>query len=425
MTDQPNETFCPLYREAIASKPNQRLSTGHSGLRFDKFGQAWRWKRDKLGKIEKPQVPEFDKGAGVKKDGANQWLNSFASDQLGHGDKEQLAEACHRQRELIKSLGGRVMYITNESRFVTGMGRQHPLEIGFSWHHTLGTPFLSATGLKGMFRSWFCEENGHWDNSDSRRQPKWIANDKEKEDDLHRVFGDQSKIGDLIFFDVLPLAPVQLVAEIMTPHYGPYYQDGKVPGDWHSPIPITYLAVETGMSWQYGIAPRKPGAMTEELEYLVKCLNEGLTWLGVGAKTSIGMGRFVEDAATQCKIIEREQRHDEDRIKQLELANETAAFNASLEQNSQELRELKTAERDENWQRSAADTNMTLALSQFAEKHSKLPQDCLEWLKEFFESIPNYKGVWNAPDTKTGKKTDKDKYSKSIRELVKKLNPDL
>lgn len=69
---------------------------------------------------------------------------------------------------------------------------------------------------------------------------------------------------------------------------------------------------------------------------------------------------------------------------------------------------------------------MTLALHKFADENPSPPQDCLDWIQNWLESIQGYKGVWAAPEDKTGKRKDKPKYkSSTIRELVKKLNPDL
>ena len=139
------------------------------------------------------------------------------------------------------------------SRFVTGLGREHPVENGFTWHHTLGTPYLPGSSVKGVLRNWVA----HWVDASDK---SLVAN----------LFGPEGKAteksaGDLIFFDALPTSPVSLENEVMTPHYSEYYRDNgdsKPPADWYSPIPIPFLTVAEGQGFIFGIAPR-----------------QGLTWI--------------------------------------------------------------------------------------------------------------------------------------------------
>ena len=59
-------------------------------------------------------------------------------------------------------------------------------------------------------------------------------------------------VGSIIFLDAFPIKPVQLKVDIITPHYGPYYLDdeGKTPpADWHSPIPVPFLAVDSNQEF--------------------------------------------------------------------------------------------------------------------------------------------------------------------------------
>lgn len=421
MTSEANTSFCPLYREAVAAAPWAKPDSAHVGLLFDKFANAWRYKRDRNGNRLSPAEPEFDKGIGQKKEGANEWINRF---KRKVGDGERLKEACSRQRDLLERLGGTPMFLKNTSRFVTGLGREHPLENGFAWHHTLGIPYLPGSSLKGMLRAWLRETEGD------------IGMDKHgndvyrKDENIHSWFGTQGQAGKLIVLDMLPLSPPKLAVDVMTPHYGPYYQREKgndVPGDWHSPVPITFLTVDEDCSWQLGIIPASaPRQLSDsDLKKLTNALREAIEVSGAGAKTAVGYGRFVVDNAAKNQIERKEAERRAQQAEDQRRAAEQAKFEASLAGDSEPLRQLKQLQRDQAWQPAASDNNMLSALTDFAEKHTDPPQDCLDWIREWLDSIPNYKGVWDQPDATKGKAKNPKYSSARIRELVQHLNPQL
>lgn len=417
------EPFCPLFREAIDAAPWKNPASAHAGLLFDKFADAWRYKKDRNGGRVAPVELEFDKGYGQRKEGANEWINRF---QRPVGNRNRLAEACRRQRQMVTRLGGKVLVLTNTDRFVSGMGREHPLENGFAWHHTLGVPYLPGSSLKGMLRAWLRETEGV------------IGKDKngndtfEESEDIRARFGTQGQAGQIILFDMLPLEPPALSVDVMTPHYGPYYQnenDSNVPGDWHSPVPITFLAVAPGCSWQLGIVPATGAEELDNVafEKLVDNLLEAIEVNGAGAKTAVGYGRFQVDQAAQQRLENEEAKRRAMLEEARRRAEEEANFKASLVDDSEPLQQLKKLRRDQNWQLLASDQNMINALEEFSKNNPEPPQDCLHWIRDLLESIPKYNGVWDDPDATRGKaKNPKPKYSSMrIRELVKRLNPRL
>lgn len=421
----------PLPRELAEAAPWKHGSNSNLGLVFDKCGDAWTWDRAS----EKVLVfnPPKDERSGKTRD----WLEEFvalADRRVGHSD-DHLRNACARQRRMIQQMGGRVCYVRNESRFVTGMGRQHPLENGFSWHPTLGMPYLAGSGLKGMFRAWMRECG--LDDQDAR-MIEW--------------FGGRGQIGELVFFDMLPLRPVRVVKEIMTPHYGDYYrkppsgETRQPPGDWQSPNPISFLAIEADQPWQFGIVVRpmfdKHGAPLRSREQRRERVGEliekpvvgpdrlldGLGWVGLGAKTSIGMGCFTMDSETEKKIEAEEEVARHRREAAIEEARQAAQFAESLASASPQLQELMKQQRAESWTRAADDQKMTQGILDFAKSNPDPPQDCLDWIREFLESIPNYKGVWTKANAMKGKRNDKPVYGSQkgskIRDIVNALNPE-
>lgn len=247
----------PLFPSA-ARAANLQSPGSNAGLVFDKFFASWNATFTEL------------QGASAKLN----WVNRFANAACPC-DPNWAA----RQRALVEALGGTVWRATATSRFITGTGIANPLENGFVWHHSFGCPYLPASGLKGALGAYWRQ----WDGND-------IACAK-------RLFGEAAQAGAAMVFDMIPFSGVRLCAEVMTPHYGPWYQKGEIPGDWHDPVPIPFLAVEAGAVFQIAVAPRvggnaQPPAWRDDLNLLRRRLSEKLEWTGLGAKTAVGYGRF-------------------------------------------------------------------------------------------------------------------------------------
>ncbi len=111
--------------------------------------------------------------------------------------------------------------------------------------------------------------------------------------------------GALDFWDVLPSPPDhKLRVDIMNPHYSDYYQKSTAPGDWGSPNPIFFLTLPPATEFRFHarLLHRKelPGWFLKEIDgrYRWMMLVEAafafaFEWLGFGAKTAVGYGRFA------------------------------------------------------------------------------------------------------------------------------------
>jgi len=249
----------PLYR--IEAGITDRPAKSNAGLWYDKFCDQWLEKWDGLG----------DSG---KKD----WIEGMTRESVG--DSELIKEAMARRLKLINQCGGIALHLKTEGAFVTGLGRNHPVENGFAWHQILGTPYLPGSSVKGVVRSW---------------QRVWKEEDEERS---NRIFGprgsDISRVGSVIFLDAIPAGQTKLKADVMTPHYGPYYQGDEPPADWFSPVPVPFLVVDSKQDFLFGLIPRRP---TDEIDKndcrkAAEWLKEALSYIGAGAKTAAGYGRF-------------------------------------------------------------------------------------------------------------------------------------
>ncbi len=270
----------PLYRGA-ASLAAQSFKAaadgtwaGNAGLWYDKFCDRW--------------ADDFSDLAGD--DAKRAWIGTVihprrddgspvTDRQVKTGDRHLLAEHHARQTALAGALRGFLDDHVLDARLVSGLGRIHPVENGFGWHHSLGVPYLAGASVKGMVRAW------------AAHFAKGVTADT-----VDRLFGPLATskslaAGTIIVLDALPTAPVTLACDVMTPHYAPWYRDGEPPADWHSPTPIPYLAVEAGVTFSFGMLPR-PGCSQDDLDTVRRWLIDALAWLGAGAKTAIGFGRF-------------------------------------------------------------------------------------------------------------------------------------
>lgn len=271
----------PLYKDDRIPK---RYSKGFNmGLWYDKFFGYW--KSDWTGVTE-------DK----KKSGKGEWLKEVCADAVG--DRKLLEDAVSRLTNLARALGGECRCFSTNWRFVTGLGRQHPIENGFVWHHTLGVPYLPGSSVKGIVRAW---TEGFEDSLNSR--------------EILRIFGPEGEgverhVGSVIFFHALPIKPVKLEPDVMTPHYSDYYQQErpeKPPGDWYDPVPIPFLTVAPGQTFLFALAPRRPedAKSRSDCQLAMEWLAKALEYMGAGAKTAVGYGRFAPDEKATRMLLSR------------------------------------------------------------------------------------------------------------------------
>lgn len=273
----PASFLLPLYQE-VSSKWVEKqgldvtLKQGNTGLYWQKFFHGYL-----------PGFSELCKGVGNTP--ANARFISYFDDKV-IGDKTGLANKCESIKNICTHLKGKAKRFKNSWYFITGMGNDHPVENNLTFHYTLGVPYLPSEAVKGMLRAWISN---------------YIEDSPDKAFYLGRWFGSEKNAGNIIFFDALPLEPVKLVADVMTPHYGEWYENGgkgnkeTVPADWYQPNPIQFLCVKD-IVLQIAIAPIPSATLVEgELEKLYTFIEMALEGVGVGAKTKVGYGRFRLD----------------------------------------------------------------------------------------------------------------------------------
>jgi CRISPR-associated protein Cmr6 len=281
----------PLYK---INAPVFDFSESNAGLWYDKYCNKWCMDSEKEG-LKRWSLESFEsRNSEGKKESINpkmDWISTVVkkdNDGKRVGNKSLLSEFHTRRKRLLNESGQEPIYLRTSGPFVTGLGRNHPVENGFAWHHALGVPYLPGSSIKGVVRSWAAS---------------WLS---KPEDDINRIFGPRDSkdhsakdhsVGSIIFLDAFPIKPIQLKVDIITPHYGPYYQDdeGKTPpADWHSPIPVPFLAVDSNQEFVFGLMPRRPDNPydVDDCSKANEWLVDALMNLGGGAKTAVGYGRF-------------------------------------------------------------------------------------------------------------------------------------
>lgn len=244
-------------------------------------------------------------------------------------------------------------------RFIIGLGQDHALETGFTFHHVYGFPYLPGSALKGLTQTyalWLVAEHfgvpgippGHKAAGETPIQllESLLLTPEDEDEELRRILGklrsnrllpDQSKLkalsaeeamkelreyeaasqfrvvfgtqkarGRVAFFDAVPVEPPKLVVDVMNPHYGPYYQEkGKrtPPADYLSPVPVYFLAVESGSRFAFAVAAKEVSLARLACGWL----KEALSMMGAGGKTSAGYGYFSTSTLSSVSSIQRSE----------------------------------------------------------------------------------------------------------------------
>ncbi len=240
----------PLYQMPFMASPARIEPAGNLGLWYEKFYDQW----------EGTAATALQNPAPQKVGWIKQAVTHNA--QLSHEHRALGEELVNRLLELVRSSGGDFWVFETTTPFVTGLGQGHPIENGFAWHALLGAPYIPGTTLKGQLKAW----------------PQWS-------EEPATAFTEA--LERLTILDSLPLLPVQLQGEVMTPHYTSYYQDGFPPGDYDNPVPIPFLTVGPGQAFLMAALGTQ-----DDLQSIQDYWETSLEYMGVGAKTSSGFGRF-------------------------------------------------------------------------------------------------------------------------------------
>jgi len=397
----------PLYK--LNGEPKFDVAKSHVGLWFDKFCNQWCCDPQKQG-LEAWTLKAFQ-----NRNPKLEWIRTVADKPVG--DPHMLAERNERVANLARLLGGQSLRFTTTSRFATGLGREHPIENGFAWHPSLGVPYLPGSSVKGLVRAWV-ESGWSEETVDPTAFQQIFGSDYRKgsgQDDAQRGLAPQ--MGAVIFFDALPAAPVQLQADVMTPHFSDYYEGkqdkaGKqaAPGDWLSPNPIPFLTVAVSQSFQFAVAPRTTAEQCKhDCNFAAQWLESALIWLGAGAKTAVGYGRF-----------ERDQKAEESVQKQQRDADLKTALKARLAKLNPIARELEESALAEKWDQDKNAFTKEGVIEGWLTRLETTPNaDAIHRLRDLVNH--HFPGLLANPEKTEGKK-NKPAFKSRQRQFASRLN---
>lgn len=184
-----------------------------------------------------------------------------------------------------------------KSPLIIGLGNAHPTERGFTFHWTLGIPYIPAESIKGVVRLAYLVERALEDDSFFA---SWASKDQDFWSYLARPFGREEKDGKgaergkVVFLDALPVDVPHLTLEITTCHYTDYYSERRGPTEDQSPNPLPFLAVAPGARYKFTYLVHGEISQDEQ-EVLDRVFMTAISEYGIGAKTALGHGRFKKE----------------------------------------------------------------------------------------------------------------------------------
>lgn len=194
-------------------------------------------------------------------------------------------------------------------RLVVGLGGASVYETSMTLHHIYGIPYIPASSIKGVVRSWIITEVFYPRLTENEVKAEKINEILEKKamgcktfvaffGSDENAYDKKAHKGNVTFFDSFPNTAPKIEVDIMTPHYSKYYGDNEnkgniAPTDTESPIPIPFLTV-ADTYFQFIIGTKQEGLLNELLEgkSIIEWTKEALINHGIGAKTAVGYGYF-------------------------------------------------------------------------------------------------------------------------------------
>jgi CRISPR-associated protein Cmr6 len=318
------KAFCPKDTSDLNIQPFQ---VENFALKLNRFARFVKNERD----YSKSNFEFFKSG---KKEPEHQIINNY-----GDTDFKALTERNERNAKILFGGNCKVFTKSTAGRLITGLGGASVYETDITLHHVYGFPYLPASSIKGVVRSWiiqnvfaneenikeegdkksplinaefralteskaFCEIFGCLSQAtkieldkngnrikDERGRVKTKSYDVALRDENKKGQENQGKVQ---FFDAFPTKAPKVVPDLMNPHYGPYYTgNGKTPpADYHNPIPIFFLTVDKRTEFQFIIGSKHFEWSGWEIgnRNIEQWLKSALENQGIGAKTAVGYG---------------------------------------------------------------------------------------------------------------------------------------
>ena len=275
----------PVHKNIKDLVTKKKFESGNFGLWFYKFIEL----EDNNLKIKNKDLSEYE---DLCKN------NKFLKTLIEKKHKDQ-SKFCKSKEKTHKTL---IYRATLSSPLVTGIGNTHPSEVGMTIDHNLGIPYIPASSLKGIVRFVHTISLADEAFKMNKVDVRGYFDDEADWTKISTMFGkggDDGNRGKVIFLDAYPENPPQLHVDIMNPHYLPYYSERKPPADDHKLIPIKFLTVAKGTTFEFRVLIDKRASDIEQA--VSTAIKNALEIEGIGAKTAVGYGRFVIESQEELK----------------------------------------------------------------------------------------------------------------------------
>ena len=237
------------------------------------------------------------------------------------GDTALLRDVSRRRSQMLAACSATRFEATTLGPLTLHLARASGLEnAGIHLHPIYGFACLPGSGLKGMARAyaetvWCADQDDRtaaWERI--RAVFGWAPGAEKGKTWRPEGVGDpkESQAGAVVFHDAWPAEWPRLQPDIVNNHHLKYYAGDDDPGDWESPVPVYFLSVAAGTTFDFGVSPRTAtsgdGSGPELVALAGEWLQAALVHEGAGAKTHAGYGRFrLDDLAEPA--APREARH--------------------------------------------------------------------------------------------------------------------
>ncbi len=214
--------------------------------------------------------------------------------------------SCERLRRNLQAAvgakpGGKHWQMTTRGPLSIHLARSTGFEnASLAFHPIHAVPYLPASGLKGLARSYAENCTGIGQATIDRIFGPRATRESDEENGLYA--------GSVVFLDALPANAAscrKVVVDILNSHHSKYYEGtGSHYEDTEDPIPVFFLSLAAKAEFEFFLHGR-PGAPARDVEVAAEWLKQGLVLLGAGAKTNAGYGRFAGEAQpTESRLVQ-------------------------------------------------------------------------------------------------------------------------
>jgi CRISPR-associated protein Cmr6 len=245
------------------------------------------------------------------------YFNSIASERL------VLAYDCSRVRSLLEESRRYVVEVYEKAGSIFGssfiiIGRLEsrllvharsptlPLDISLAWDPVLNLPYIPASTVKGVVRSYLTMNNV---TVEGLSVDDLLGEARKSEHEAEEL----AHVGYIVFFDAYPVGCEKTLVEpdVITPHYSEV--EGRVDETSVKPRPIVFPTIAPRTTIYFPVAVNvnrarrlkdkgkiaklaEGNTVNEILEHVQRALE-----IGIGAKTSIGYGRVKITGRMICR----------------------------------------------------------------------------------------------------------------------------